>query len=137
MKVFSLSFAFIMALTSGFGAVLQPYNMTGANLELYNTARDDYDVPEGRCSVRRNVWSRTWYVTLTNVSSDPVNKICDGLWAGLARRKCFPLQILYILNNKYLSSIAFVSEFFSSQASPVMWPGTSELLRQNCFVGPW
>lgn len=89
MKVSSLSFAFIMALTGGFGAVLQPYNMTGANLELYNTAKDDYDVPRGKCSVRRNVWSRTWYITLTNVSSDPVNEICDRLWAGLARRKCF------------------------------------------------
>lgn len=123
MKISSLSFALIMALTGGFGAVLQPHNMTGANLELYNVAKDDYDVPRGKCSVRRNVWSRTWWVTLTNVSNDPVNEICDRLWAGLARRKCFSLQTLYILNNKYLSSITFISEFFSSQVTPVMWPG--------------
>lgn len=89
MKISSLSFALIMALPGGFGAVLQPHNMTGANLEFYNVAKDDYDVPRGKCSVRRNVWSRTWWVTLTNVSNDPVNEICDRLWAGLARRKCF------------------------------------------------
>lgn len=123
MKVSSLCFAFIMALTGGFGAVLQPHNMTGANFELYNVAKDDYDVPRGWCSVRRNVWSRTWYVTLTNVSNDPVNEICDRLWAGLASRKCFFLQILHILNNKFPSSFAFVSEFFPSQATPFMWPG--------------
>lgn len=100
MKVSSLSFALIMALTGGFGAVLQPYNMTGADLELHNMAKDDYEVPRGWCSVSRGfLFSRKWEVTLTNVSNDPVKEICDRLWAGLARRKCLPLQLTSLTTN--------------------------------------
>lgn len=41
----------------------------------------------GICGVDRGVWSRKWYITLTNVNGDERGPICDRLWKGLKGRE--------------------------------------------------